>query len=157
FEPAHMPLSLSGVLMRDFSAIVSVAASVVGHMRQHRSECGSITLQLVSDDPKWFFALVSQQSLKESLGCTPIPMRLNENVDDVAVLIDGTPKVLLLAVDSHEQLVQMPSIAEATLSSSETLGIVGSELPAPSRDGFVRNDDAAFSKKIFNITEAHTK
>src|SRR5262245_54550903 len=91
FEPAHVPLSLSSMLMRDFSAVVGVAVSVVGHMRQNGSERRSITLQLVGDDPKWLFALISQQSLKESLGCTLIPTRLNQNVDDVAVLIDRTP------------------------------------------------------------------
>jgi hypothetical protein len=31
--------------------------------------------------------LISEQFLKESLGCTLIPTRLNENVNDIAVLI----------------------------------------------------------------------
>jgi len=44
FEPAHLPLSLSRVLMREFRAIVSVTARVVSNVRQHRSERGSITL-----------------------------------------------------------------------------------------------------------------
>jgi hypothetical protein len=38
--------SLSGVLMRDFSAIVAVATSVVGNMRQNGSERGSMTVSL---------------------------------------------------------------------------------------------------------------
>ena len=33
FEPAHVPFSLSSVLMRDFSAIVRIASRVVCHMR----------------------------------------------------------------------------------------------------------------------------
>ena len=44
FEPAHLPLSLWRVLMRDFRAIVSVTARVVSNVRQHRSERSSITL-----------------------------------------------------------------------------------------------------------------
>ena len=39
----------------------------------------------------------------------------------------------------------------------ETPDIVGSEFPAPSPDGFVRNNDSAFGQKIFNITEAQTE
>jgi len=33
FEPTHLPFSLSGVLMRDFRAIVSVTACVVSNVR----------------------------------------------------------------------------------------------------------------------------
>ena len=44
FEPAHLLFSLSGVLMRDFRAIVSVTARVVSNMRQHRSKRSPVTL-----------------------------------------------------------------------------------------------------------------
>jgi hypothetical protein len=43
-------------------------------------------------------------------------MRLDEDVDHVAVLIHGTPYILLLAVDSNEDLVQVPVVAEPTLT-----------------------------------------
>jgi hypothetical protein len=33
FEPAHLPLSLSCGLMRDFGAVVGVAAGVMIHVR----------------------------------------------------------------------------------------------------------------------------
>jgi len=38
---------------------------------------------------------------------------LNQDVDHVAVLIHSTPEILLLAVDSNEDFVQVPNIAEA--------------------------------------------
>jgi hypothetical protein len=100
----------------------------VSNVRQHRSECGSITLQLVGDDPQWFFAFASQQPLKESLGCPLIPTRLKQNVDDVAILIHGAPKVLLLAVDSYEKFIHMPAIAETPLPLPKTTNIVSPKL-----------------------------
>jgi hypothetical protein len=58
-----------------------------------------------------------QEPSEESFCGTLIPMRLNQNVDHVAVLIHGTPQILLLAVDSNKDLIQMPLIAQSSLAS----------------------------------------
>jgi hypothetical protein len=50
---------------------------------------------------------------------TTLPLmdsRATRDVDHVAVLIHGTPQILLLAVDSNEDLVQVPAVAEPTLT-----------------------------------------
>jgi hypothetical protein len=44
-------------------------------------------------------------------------VRLKQNIDNVPVLIDSSPEVLLLTVDSHGEFIQIPSVIEATLSS----------------------------------------
>jgi hypothetical protein len=64
-------------------------------------------------------------------------MRLKQSVDDVAILIHGTPKILLLAIDSHEKFIHMPAIAETPLPLSKTSGIVSPELLTPTSNGFV--------------------
>jgi hypothetical protein len=81
---------------------------------------------------------------------------LKQNVDDVAILIDCTPKVFLLAVDSHEKFVHMPAIAETLLPLPKAPCIVSRKLLTPTSNGFV-DCDAAFGKKIFNISEAHAR
>ena len=45
----------------------------------------------------------------------PIAPRLDENIDHVSVLDDGAPEILPLAQDHHEELVQVPRVAQATL------------------------------------------
>ena len=102
-------------------------------------------------------ALTAQQSAKEPLGGTLIAARLQQNIDEITVLNHGTSKILLLAVDSEEEVVQIPGITEASLFLLKTSGIVGSEFPAPLADGLVRNNDSAFGQKIFHITEAQTE
>ncbi len=141
--------------MRNLDAIVGILLGIVGNTRQDRSTGSSIAL--VGDHPEWFLALTAQQSAREPLGCTLIAARLQQNIDDITVLIHGTPKILLPAVDSDEEFVQIPGITEASLFLLKTSGIVGSEFPAPLSDGFVRNNDSAFGQKIFNITEAQTE
>jgi len=38
-------------------------------------------------------------------------MPLNQDVDDVSILIDSPPEILSLALDLHEDLVQVPYVA----------------------------------------------
>ena len=68
--------------------------------------------------------LTTHQPTEESLGCTLIAARLQQNIDHVSVLINGTPEILLLAVESDEQLVQIPDVAEATLFPLQTLWVL---------------------------------
>jgi hypothetical protein len=65
------------------------------------------------------FSLAPQQSSKESFCGALIPARLNQDVDHIAVLIHGTPQIFLLAVDPHEDFVQVPNIAEEALTAPQ--------------------------------------
>jgi hypothetical protein len=84
-------------------------------------------------------------------------MRLNQDVDHVAVLIHGTPEILLLAVDSNENFVQVPNIAEAALPPFQSLGIVRTELFTPESNRFIRDEDSPFGEKILDIPEAQAE
>jgi hypothetical protein len=101
--------------MRNLGPIVGILSGIVGNARQDRSTGSSIALQLVGDDPEWLLALTAQQSAKEPLGCTLIAARLQQNIDDITILIHGTPKIMLLAADSDEEFVQISAITEAAL------------------------------------------
>jgi hypothetical protein len=61
--------------------------------------------------------LITQQSAKESLCRALITVRLNQNVDHITILIDGTPQILQFAIHSKQDLIQMPAIAQPSLSS----------------------------------------
>jgi hypothetical protein len=143
--------------MRNLGAIIGIWLGLVGKTRQDRSTGNAIALQLVGDDPEWLLALTAQQSAKEPLGCTLIAVRLQQNIDDITILIHLTPKILLPAVDSDEEFVQIPGITEASLFLLKTSGIVGSEFRAPLPDGSVRNNNSAFGQKIFDITETQAE
>jgi hypothetical protein len=78
-------------------------------------------------------SLAAQQSSEESFGSALIAVRLNQDIDHVAVWIHGTPEILLLAVDSNENLLQVPHIAETPLTPLQFSGIVGTEFLHHSR------------------------
>ena len=62
-------------------------------------------------------SLTAHESSKESFRSALVTTRLNQDVDHVTVLIHGPPEVLLLAVDSDEDFIQVPDISEAALSA----------------------------------------
>jgi hypothetical protein len=56
--------------------------------------------QLIGNDHARHILKALQQSSEESFGGFGIPPRLNEDVEDDAVLIHGTPKIVLHALNN---------------------------------------------------------
>jgi hypothetical protein len=116
FESAHLPFPLTRRLMRDFGSIVGVRFYTVSHIAEDAPYGSGVASQFVGNDAQWFSTLTAQQSSKESLCSALIPMRLDQDVDHVADLIHSTPQIVLLAVDSNKDLIQVPVVAEPALA-----------------------------------------
>ena len=52
-------------------------------------------------------------------GSPAVATRLDEDIDDVAILTDGTPEIVPPSLDGDEDLVQVPSVAQPALSTFE--------------------------------------
>jgi len=118
--------------------------------------CG-ITPQLVGDQPPGWATLTLQQLTKEAFGSTSVATSLDEDIDHVTILINGTPEIVTPTLDGDEHLVQVPRIAEATLSALQRTRVLRAELEAPKPDRFVGNCDAALREEILNISKAQTE
>ena len=57
----------------------------------------------------------------------------------------------MLAVDLHEDFVDVEGVAVATMFTLQSAGINGAEFDTPEADRFSGNSDASLSEKIFNI------
>jgi hypothetical protein len=112
---------------------------------------------LVGNDPQWFGTLGTQEFSKESLCGALITMRLDQNVDHVAVQIHGAPQISLLAVNSNEDLIQVPVVTQPSLSSLQFPSIIETEFLTPLPDGFIGHDDAALGEKILDIPETQAE
>ena len=140
--------------MGDFGAIVRVPGRVVGDQRHDVPMGDSVAAQLVGHETDRFPSLTFQESPKESPRRTPVPARLDEEVNQVSVLVHRAPEILALTVDRDEDFVQKPRIAESAFASLQPPGVIGAELPAPLPNGFVRHEDASFGQQILYIPEA---
>ena len=52
-------------------------------------------------------------------GSPAVATRLDKDIEDVAILIDGTPEIAPLSLDGDEDLVQVPGVAQPALSTRE--------------------------------------
>ena len=87
-----------------------------------------IASELVGDQRPRYPALLGQQVTEEPLGGLGIPARLDQDVEDVAVLVDGPPQVVTTAVDGQEHLVEVPLVAGSGLAAAQAGRVDGSEL-----------------------------
>jgi hypothetical protein len=118
---------------------------------------GRVALELVGDQPSGLAPLSLEQLPEEPLGRARTPMSLNEDVDYVSILVDGTPQVASLASDAHEQLVQVPRIAQTTLSTPQFPSVVSTEFPTPLPDRLVGDDDPALRQQILDVAVAQAE
>ena len=107
----HLAFPLPGWLVRGFGSVVRVPVRAVDDGRHHGAAGGWVAEQLVGDHSSRDTALSFQQLAEESDGRPPIAPGLDQDVDHVAVLVHGTPQVLLPPLDFDEYLVQIPGVA----------------------------------------------
>ena len=130
-ETPHLALPLTRRLVGDLGSIVRVLISDVDHGRDHDAGRGGVGAQLVGDQSSRDTALGFQQRPKESDGCSPIPVRLHEDVQDVTVLVDRAPQILSATLDRDEHLVEMPGVSHPTAAAPQPPRVDRTEPLAP--------------------------
>jgi hypothetical protein len=87
----------------------------------------------------------------------PVPKRLYENINDVAVSIDGPPQILSLTLNRDEHFIQMPGVTELTLATFPATGVLSSEFHRPLSDRLVSDIHATLDEHFFDFPEAQTE
>ena len=77
-----------------------------------------------------------QQLAEEALGSALVLAALHEDVQHVAVLIDGTPEILALAVDRHGNLIEKPTVTARSAPLSEAPRLVETKRGTPELSNF---------------------
>ena len=98
-----------------------------------------------------------QQFPEEPQRGAPIPPRLHQDVERVAVLVDSSPQVLLATVQGDEQLIEMPRVSEAPAPVPEPSGIRAAERATPPSDRLIGDRDAPLREEVLHITKAEAK
>ena len=124
-------------------------------VRQRPPNGWRIARELVGDHhARLGAALTVKHPMQEALGGYLIASVLDQDVQNDAVLINGSPQPVAFATDPQRHLVQMPLVASSCSSSTQPCGEGGSELGAPLADGLMADLDPAFGEEILNITKA---
>jgi len=124
-------------------------------VRQNPPNRGWVTGKLVGDHHARRSAVVAGEYLtQESLGRLLITSALHQDVEHNAGLVNSSPQPVLLTADLQQDLVQVPLVAGAPSSSSQSSRKGSTELGAPLADRFVADDDAALGEEILHVAEA---
>jgi hypothetical protein len=150
-EPLHPSFALTRRLMGIFGAIVEIAVLPMFHARQELSLGGSITLQLIRDDDPWSILASFEELAEEFLRSLLVPPALHQDIEDVPVLVDGTPEIVPCPIDGEEDFIQMPFVAGSGTPAPKLIGIGLPELQAPFADGLVGDDNPTSEQELFDI------
>ena len=111
FEAPHPSLPYSGRFMRLLCPIVRVPIGDMDCFRNQLSVSDSIAPQLICHDLSELAAMISQQTLKEPLSGCATPFGLEKYVNHFAVLVYGSPKIMLLTINFDENFINEEGIA----------------------------------------------
>src|SRR3954451_22769190 len=125
--------------------------------RQHYSLRSSVASQFVRNDHAGPTSTALQQLLEEPHSSKTIPLGLHENIDDGALLIDGTPEVILHSVDLQKHFVEEPFVAQLGPSALQFGRIRRPERIAPAADRLVAQLDSSIRHHHFHFTQAYGK
>ncbi|GEM_PF-1158469 len=120
----------------------------------HIPSCRSVRAQFVGEIAFRRQALLPEQPDQQSIGRPGIAAGLDDLIQNVTVLINGTPKPMFSAADGNRHLIQMPDIFSRRFLFAQLLRMSRSEFSAPSPDRFVRHDDAALQQHFFDQPQA---
>jgi len=95
-----------------------------------------------------------QQLPEEAPCCVGVSTLLNKHIDDIAVLVDGSPRVALLPLNPNEDLVNEKGVAVGAMCAPQATDVRWSEFVAPEANGFVGDDDSAPGQQIFDVPMA---
>src|SRR5215469_8781527 len=116
-----------------------------------------VALQLVCHDHPRDASQALQQLAKEPLGCGRVAPALDQNVEDISLLVDRTPKIVLLAADADEHLVHVPLVAGSWPSLPQHIGEDPAKAQAPLANALVANDDPTRRQDQLDISQAQTE
>jgi hypothetical protein len=111
-EPLHDPLSSSGRLMGVFGPVIE--ALVLPMLDPgHDLPLGSgVAPQLVGDEHTRCSTLPLEEFAEQAFGGLLVAASLDENIENEAVLVDGTPEPMLLPGDADDDLIEVPFVCK---------------------------------------------
>jgi hypothetical protein len=97
-------------LVRHFRSIVRIDVIDVCDGRHDRAMSGAIASEFVGDQPSRFTALAFEKTAEEAYRGFLVASPLDQNINRVAVLINRTPKIVLVTLNRDKHLIKIPGI-----------------------------------------------
>jgi hypothetical protein len=116
-----------------------------------------ITLQLIRDDDPWSILAALEQLAEEFLRRLLVPPALHQDIEHAPILIDRPPEIVPLTTNGEKHFIEMPLVTRLRPTTTQLIGILLAEFPAPLPDRFIRYDDAAGQQEFLHIAVAQAE
>ena len=150
-EPLHLAFSSPCRSMRVLGAIVEIPALSVLDPGEQVALGHAVTSQLVGHDDPWHVVQAFQQAPEETLSGVGIAAFLNQDVEHNAVLVNGTPEIVLNALEPDEHFIHVPLVAGSRSPATQAIGKGLAEFPAPAPNCLIRHDYATLCQKQLDV------
>jgi hypothetical protein len=81
-----------------------------------------VVLQLIGDEHMRGSTLLLEELAEQAFGGLLVAPALDENIENEAVLVDGTPQSMFLPGDADDNLIKVPFVATARRSPTDAVG-----------------------------------
>ena len=98
-----------------------------------------------------------EQFANKTFGCSTVTPSLQQDVEDVAVLVDGSPQIVPLPLNGHERFVHKPVIPQRRLVAPQFARVVGTESAAPTSNDFLAHRNPALCEQVLDISQTERK
>src|SRR5438270_11335906 len=130
-EPLHDPLSSSGRLMGVFGPVIEALVLPMLDPTHDLPLGRGVALQLVGDEHTRCSTLLLEELAEQAFGGLLVAPALDQNIENEAVLVDGTPEPVLLSGDADDDLIEVPFVATARRSLTNEVGEFPAEFEPP--------------------------
>jgi hypothetical protein len=117
----------------------------------------AVAFQLVGDEHPWRVRQTFEQLPEELFGRMLVPPTLHQDIEDVPLLIDRLPEIVLLAVNREKDFIQMPRVTWLGAPATQLVRVGLTKLSTPLANRFIRHEDAAGKQQIFDIPVAEAE
>lgn len=83
-----------------------------------------------------------------------VPPLLDQNVEHLALVIDGPPQIHPSAADLHDDLIEMPAAGRRTAASAQVCRDQRAELDDPATDRLAADLDPALRHQLLDVPDA---
>ncbi len=143
--------------MRILSPVVTPPAGEMFLRHAKIAQCSSVGWEFIGHKGVRSKALLLQQFAHQLERCFLVAPGLNNDVQHLALTVDGAPQIHPLPVDRDKRLIQVPTPIWPGSQASQFADIGQPKLQRPASDRFIGHVDAAFCQKVFHVSVAERK
>ena len=156
-ESPHRAFSRPRFLVRAFDSIVRVSRRNSPRIRYEVTVRDVVAGELIGNDAARFCFGGLEDPSEEPFGCGPVAFLRQVDVDDLTVLVDGSPQVVLCAADFDEDFIDEERVTKACMAPAQSLRVFRAKLLAPVANGLVADGNTSFGQQILDVSCAEVE